>query len=215
MPRARVRFKPPGKALGGPFRLSSEYPNDEFRLLSAYPTEDGLLVVLEATMANPAVVLNLFENAPAARVPSYEILHADDHTVLLQFQLPFVPPPFQAFLSSGNLPQLPYTIEDGWIVCEFITSHERLSQFRDELAETGFTLEVDWVTQSVNPTDLLTDRQREFMAEAIERGYYDTPRKCSLTDLATTLGVSKSTASVVLHRAEETIVKEFFSMSTE
>jgi predicted DNA binding protein len=215
MPKARVRFKPPGNSLGGPFQLSREYPNDRFRLLSAYPAEDGLLVVLEATMSDPAVVLDLFENAPETRVPSYNVLHVDDQTVLLQFRLPFIPAPFRAFLTSGNLPQLPYTIEDGWIVCELTTSHERLSEFRDELAETGFRFEVDRVTQSVTPTDLLTDRQREFMLEAIEQGYYDTPRQCSLTDLATALDVSKSTTSVVLHRAEETIVKEFLSLSIE
>lgn len=211
MPRARVKFKPPGPPLGGPFRLSTEYPNDEFRLLSAYPSEDGLLVVLEATMADPTVILDLFEGAPESRVSSYEILHVDERTVLLQFQLPFVPPPYRAIFASGNLPQFPYTIEDGWIVCELTTSHERLSQFEDELKETGFTFEVVWVTQSVDPTDLLTERQRRFTTEAIERGYYDTPRRCSLTDLAAALDVSKSTASVVLHRAEETIIKEFFA----
>ncbi|WP_306061796.1 helix-turn-helix domain-containing protein [Natronococcus wangiae] len=179
--------------------------------MSAYPAEKGLLVVLEATMADPSVVRRLFERAPEERISSSEVLHADEQTVLVQFQLPFVPSPYRALLSSGNLPQFPYVIEDGWIVCELTTSHERLSKLKDELEETGFTFEVVWVTQSVDPTDLLTDRQRRFMTEAAERGYYDTPRECSLTDLAAALNVSKSTASVVLHRAEETIVKEFFS----
>ena len=215
MPRARVRFKPPGNALRGPFRVSTEYPNDEFRLLSAYPAKERLLVVLEATMVDPTVILDLFKNAPKTRVPTYDVLHADEHTVLLQFQLPFIPPPYRALLASGNLPQFPYTIEDGWIVCELTTSQERLSQFRDELEATGFIFEVMSVIQSVDPTELLTDRQQRFVTEALDSGYYDTPRKCSLTDLAAVLDVSKSTASVVLHRAEEIITKEFFSESTE
>lgn len=210
MPRAQVKFKPPGPQLGGPFRLSSEYPDGEFRILSAHPTEEGLLVVLEATMADPTVVLDRFRDVPKSRVPSYDVLHEDEQTVLLQFQLPFVPSPYRAIFASGNLPQFPYTIEDGWMVSELTTSHERLSQFRDELAETGFAFEIVRVTQSIDPTDLLTDRQRRFVTEAIERGYYDTPRQCSLTDFAAAIEVSKSTASVVLHRAEETIVKEFF-----
>ncbi|WP_303659903.1 helix-turn-helix domain-containing protein [Haladaptatus salinisoli] len=215
MPRARVKFKPPGNARGGPFRLSSERPNDEFRILSAYPTEKGLFVVLEATMADTSVVLDMFEGAPRSRVSSYEVLHADERTVLLQFQLPFVPPPYRALLASGNLPQFPYVLDDGWLVCELTTSQERLSRFRDELEGTGFAFEVVWVTQSLDPTELLTDRQRRFLTEAVERGYYDTPRRCSLTDLATALEVSKSTASVVLHRAEETIIKEFFAEPAE
>lgn len=209
MPSARVRFRPPGDHLGGPFRISAEYPDDEFRILSAYPRDGGLVVIMEARTADPTVVDDLFGGAPAPI--SHEVLHADEQSVLVQFSLPFVPPPYRAVLSSGNLPQFPHTLEDGWMVCELTTSQERLSQFRDELEATGFTFQVDWVRQSVDPTDLLTDRQRRFATAAIERGYYDTPRGCSLTDLADDLGVSKSTASVVLHRAEETIVKEFFA----
>lgn len=215
MPRARVRFKPPGERRGGPFWLSTEFPDDEFRILSAYPDGAGLLVLLEATMADLSAVLDHFESAPAERVPSHEVLHADEETVLIQFRLPFVPAPYRALLTSGNLPQFPYTIEDGWLICELTTSQERLSRFRDELEETGFTFEVIRVTQSVNPTELLTDRQRRFVSEAIELGYYDTPRRRSLTDVADAVSVSKSTASVVIHRAEETIVKEFFAEPIE
>jgi predicted DNA binding protein len=125
--------------------------------------------------------------------------------------LPFVPPPFRALLSSGTLPQFPHALVDGWMVCEFTTTHDRLSQFGEELAGTGFQYELEWVRQSVDPSDLLTDRQRRYAAEAIERGYYDTPRRCSLTDLADALDISKSTASIVLHHAEEVMVKEFFA----
>lgn len=208
MPTARVKFKPPSEHLAGPFKLSTEYPDDEFRILSAYPTQDRLLVIFEATMTDPTAIAQLFDGAPKS--PPYEVLHADEQTVLVQFLLPFVPPPYRAILASGTLPQFPQTVRDGWMITDLTTSHERLSQFRDELEATGFTFEVVSVMQSVEPTDLLTDRQRRFVAEALERGYYDTPRTCSLTDLAAVLDVSKSTASVVLHGAEETIVKEFF-----
>ncbi|WP_303657238.1 MULTISPECIES: helix-turn-helix domain-containing protein [Halorussus] len=198
---------------GGPFRHSRNHPDDNLRILSALPTERGLLVVLQATTSDPQAVVHLFDDAP---VDLYtEVLHADEQTVLLQFELPFVPAPYHAVFASKNLPQFPYTVEDGWMVCELTTSHERLSEFRDELESSSFAFEVEWVRQSVEPVELLTDRQRQFVLAAIEGGYYDTPRGCSLTDLADELGVSKSTVSVVLHRAEETIVKEFFAESTE
>lgn len=212
MPSARVKFKPPDDHLGGPFRLSAEYPDDEFRILSAYPTENGLLVILEATMADPTDIVYFFEKLPMA--PPSEILHADEQTVLIQFALPFVPLPYRAIFASKNLPQFPYAIRDGWMVIDVTTSHERLSRLQEELEATGFRIEVVSVTQSVDPTELLTDRQQRFVADALERGYYDTPRTCSLTRLADELDVSKSTASVVLHNAEETIIKEFFTVST-
>jgi len=40
--------------------------------------------------------------------------------------------------------------------------------------------------------------------------YYDTQREVSLSELANEFGIAKSTCSEVLHRAEGTIVKEFF-----
>lgn len=211
MPHARVKFKPP--RLGGPFRLSADYPEDTFRILSAYPTGNGLLVILEGTMADPAAIGHLFDDIPGTGHPPWEVIHVDEQTVLVQFLLSFVPPPFRAILRSQNLPQFPYILRDGWMICDLTTSHERLSQFRDELAATGFRFEVVSVTQSLEPTELLTDRQQQFVTAALDSGYYDSPRECSLTDLANELDISKATASVVLHQAEETIIKEFFSES--
>jgi predicted DNA binding protein len=58
----------------------------------------------------------------------------------------------------------------------------------------------------------LTPRQREVLALAIERGYYDYPRRITLSHLAKEAGVAKSTLSQtlmliereVMHRASQT-----------
>ncbi|MFC6835487.1 helix-turn-helix domain-containing protein [Halomarina ordinaria] len=65
------------------------------------------------------------------------------------------------------------------------------------------------MTQSHGTADLLTERQREFVLEAVDRGYYDSPRGCTLTDLAETFGVNRSAASGVLRRAERRIIEGF------
>lgn len=62
--------------------------------------------------------------------------------------------------------------------------------------------------------DTLTDRQRDLVTLAVECGYYDTPRTCSLSELAEEAGISKSTASGVLHRAEERMVKQYLNTDT-
>jgi hypothetical protein len=56
---------------------------------------------------------------------------------------------------------------------------------------------------------VLTDTQRDLLLRAIEEGYYDTPRSCSLTELAERLGKARSTVSESLHRAEGKALKEF------
>lgn len=209
MPRAQLKAKIPG----GPAALSAQHPDDEFRILASNPTEDGLLAILEIRTSDTEALVRDLDEAPW--LTSYDLLHADEQTLLIQYSLPFIPPPYRALIASENLPRFPLTIRNGWVISDITTSHERLSKFKDELDATGLTYEIMSVTQSTDPTDLLTDRQHRFMTEAIECGYYDTPRRCSLTDLADELGVSKSTASVVLHNAEETIIKDFFAELVE
>jgi predicted DNA binding protein len=65
------------------------------------------------------------------------------------------------------------------------------------------------VYDAVGAPTLLTDQQRRLLVTAVELGYYDTPRECTLTELAEKVDLAKSTASVTLHRAEERVVKEF------
>jgi predicted DNA binding protein len=65
------------------------------------------------------------------------------------------------------------------------------------------------VYDATDTPDLLTDQQRRLLVTAVEMGYYDTPRECTLTELAEEADLAKSTTSVTLHRAEETVVKEF------
>lgn len=205
MPKARVKFTPP--RLRGLYKFSSEHPGDELRIISSYPNSDGLHVILEMEMENLVTIDQLFDKSYIS--DSYEILHTDEQIVIVQYVLPFIPPPYRAIFDSENLPQFPFTIRDGWMICELTTSQNHLSKFRNELESTGFTFEVISVVHSTDPTEILTNRQLEFITEAVERGYYESPRECTLTDLAATLEVTKGAASGTLHRAERRIIKTF------
>lgn len=56
--------------------------------------------------------------------------------------------------------------------------------------------------------DLLTDRQREAVATAIDAGYYDVPRGGGVRDVADRLDCAPSTASNLLRRAEGTVMRD-------
>ena len=51
----------------------------------------------------------------------------------------------------------------------------------------------------------LTARQLEAVVAAFEVGYYDVPRRAPLSDVADTLGVAESSASLLLRRAERSV----------
>lgn len=186
--------------------VSTEFPDAEFNVLASHTTDDGLLGIVDVTTPDGDAIVRHFEDASSVR--SYEVVHSDERTLLIQYVIP-VPDSYRAVRASGNLPRFPAVMRDGWLFVEHTASQERLSQYTDELAAAGITYQVQSLTQSYDPTELLTDRQRQFVTEAVERGYYDSPRGCTLTELAETFDVNKSAASGVLHRAEGRIIENF------
>lgn len=203
MPKVRLKFRAPGSLAD----FSAEHPDEEFKILSARHTDAGLLGIVEAELTDPAALIRCYDKAP--EVSSYEVLYADEQTVLIQYVIS-EPAPHRASRAAGNLAQYPLLVRKGWVTTDLLTSHDQLSQYREGLEAADIPYELVSITQSTDLTDLLTSQQKRFLTEAIEQGYYDTPRQCSLTELASTLTVSKSTTSVVLHRAEETIIKTAF-----
>ncbi len=57
--------------------------------------------------------------------------------------------------------------------------------------------------------DRLTQRQVEVLKLAIEFGYYDNPRRCTLEEIARAFGVSKAAVHKHLVAAESKIIKAF------
>jgi hypothetical protein len=55
----------------------------------------------------------------------------------------------------------------------------------------------------------MTPRQQEILQRALAAGYFDVPRRISLTELAVRIGVATSTLSVTLAVIEKKIVESF------
>jgi hypothetical protein len=114
-------------------------------------------------------------------------------------------------LKAGIPLQTPFEVIDGTAAWEITTSSERLSALGNRLDEVDIEFEIEYVRDE--PSDpverLLTDRQREVLLAAAEQGYYDTPRRATLTEVSESLGISKATGSDVLHRAEGKVLKWF------
>ena len=54
--------------------------------------------------------------------------------------------------------------------------------------------------------ETLTERQKEIVVTAVARGYFEFPRKVSLTELSRLVGVRPSTLSEILRSAERRIM---------
>jgi len=186
--------------------VSTEHPEAAFRVLAAMPGESAGFGLVRITAPDPAAVLESMDDHEV--LTSVDILEGSEDRVLVQFE---TTRPLLLFSAreSGVPIELPMDIQDGDASVDVTASRDRLSVLGEQLKTFGLDFEVEFVRERVDSSRLLTDRQRELLVEAVERGYYDTPRQCSVTDLAEAVGVAKSTCSETLHRAEERVVKRF------
>jgi predicted DNA binding protein len=62
--------------------------------------------------------------------------------------------------------------------------------------------------RKVKDSDFLTKRQEEALIMGLLKGFFDTPRRADLEDLSRDLGVTKSTAYIIIKRAIKKLIKQ-------
>lgn len=204
MPRATLTVTVPETVWIG--TISRDYADTRIRILSALPDEETGVGLVEIASPTLQSVIEAFD--AAADVSDLNVLNRHDDEALIQFE---TSDPMLLFpiMSSGIPLEMPFDIVDGTAVWEVTTSQERLSELGEQLDAFGIQFSVQEIHQQYESEELLTERQETLVDRAIELGYYDTPRNCTLTELADDVGLAKSTCSETLHRAEGKIIKEF------
>lgn len=103
------------------------------------------------------------------------------------------------------------------IVGVTVPNREELRSVIADLREVGASVSIEWLVRGSEDSETaeidissITEKQREAMETAIRSGYYETPRKTDLGELADTLDISESAASQRLNNAETKLVKSVF-----
>ncbi|SDZ83410.1 hypothetical protein SAMN04488065_0655 [Haloplanus vescus] len=210
MPQANLTVTiPEGVWIGD---VSRRYPDASIRILAALADDDAGVGLTEITAPDLQDVVADIQSSDS--VTELEVLQRYEDTVLVQFEttMPLLLFPVQG---SGVPLTMPFTIEDGEAEWELTAPQHRLSELGEQLEAFDIPFTVNEVHQRIEPEQLLTDRQLRLVTAAVEHEYYDTPRGCSLTELADELDFAKSTCSETLHRAEGKIVKQFVENADE
>jgi predicted DNA binding protein len=186
--------------------ISQRYPDVTFEVLAALPADDRGVGLVELSGGDVLSAVSAMEDHEA--VTSLSVVGTTRDEAVIQFE---TTEPLLLFSAreSGLPLQPPISIRDGTAVLEQTTSRDRLAAMAEQLEAVGLDYQIEWIKESVDPERVLTTRQRELVVEAVQAGYYDSPRACSLTELAEDLGLAASTLSETLHRAEGKIVREF------
>lgn len=206
MPRARLDVAVPEGTWV--FDLSKRFPEVTFRVVSVFVRGGAGVGVLEVEAADPLSVLS--QVGDYDDVAELDLLWSDEGTALVQFEST-TPALVLPAMRAGVPLRTPFEIRDGRTRWELTTPRGRLAELGDQLDAAGIEYDLRSVGDPApgSPVDVLTDRQREVLLHARAVGYYDVPRTASLTEVATSLGVAKATASGILHRAESHLVDWF------
>jgi hypothetical protein len=121
----------------------------------------------------------------------------------------------QAFVSRGFVPEEEIRIHDGYEYWTVIVAASR-GTIREQLEEVRTEMDAEITVEGMKsgqtdagPCDQsrqLSERQREVFELAQREGYYMWPRECSASDLAETVGISKTTLLEHLRKAESKIL---------
>lgn len=204
MPRATLSLRLPEQVWVS--TLSKRHPDAAFTMLAAMPADDtGVGLVEIAAPAVEPIVVGIDDHESVASVT---VLEARPERALVRFET--TDPLLIRSLSEAGIPlERPITVTDGEVTVAVTASQEKLSELGTLLEDVGIRFDLRSITQSIDTRTPLTADQYELLEEAVERGYYDTPRTCTLTELADAVGLAKSTTSETLHRAEGTVLKRF------
>jgi predicted DNA binding protein len=204
MTRATLTISIPSDVWIG--RISRSHPDAELTILSAFPGEDTATGLIEIAGPNVSAVVRAFEDEET--VTNIETLNRSDDATLIQLETT-EPTLLFPIVGSGIPLELPFSIREGearWVVT---TSHDKLSELGEQLDAFGISYTLHTLEHDHTSEEILTDEQRELIETAIEAGYYDVPRTCTLTELASKVDIAKSTCSEKLHRAESKIIRAF------
>ncbi len=98
---------------------------------------------------------------------------------------------------------------EGRVLWRIMTSdRDDVKKLVSKLNDAMFNAELLRLT-SITEHEVLTRRQEEIIMMAFEKGYFDTPRKVKLKNLAQTTGVSQATLSEILRKGQKSIVVDF------
>lgn len=187
---------------------SVTYPDALFRVIAVLSGDERANALVEIETDSPVPLIAEIERR--TDVTEFELLWKQDDRTLVQVETTN-PRLLVPVLEAGIPLQTPFEVRDGRATWEVTTTSDRLSALGSRLDSAGIAYEVTYVGDDrPGPGEtLLTDRQREVLLAAAAQGYYDTPRRTTLTAVSESLGISKATGSDVLHRAEGRILLWF------
>lgn len=204
----QVRFEirvPESKWL---FEMNKEYNQLTFNILSKYLIDDNLgSTLFEIKGYRLKDFIEKFKNKMS---PSFfQILHQGDNFLLLNVKTkdPWI---LNALVKTELLFLYPLKIFNGVIKVTAVAERKKVDHFLSELEQKDIKFKIIRIGQ-YQQERLLSVRQSKLLEILYQNGYYEVPRKISLTKLANKLKISPSALSESIRRLHKKIAGNLIS----
>ncbi|MHA1728417.1 MAG: helix-turn-helix domain-containing protein [Promethearchaeota archaeon] len=188
--------------------LSKKYTHITFSILSMLPLGNNLgnIIVSIEGIGVQDVILDL------KRLFSellYTVLFNSNQSVLLNANIKD-PKILKKLVKIGIPVRYPIIIKGGIASIELIAERGKLDNFLNEMED----LSLDFSIKRLGPynkTVLLTERQKEILTKAFNMGYFEIPRRISLSNLAAEFSISPSSLSETLRRINKSLAEDYIN----
>ncbi len=189
------------------YQLSARYPDLNIQVEGCLPLGDGQMLERIRIQNAPGegTTEELIRSSPDVR--ELTLVSQTEDSVIYQCTVP-LSSVIAVHEKLHILPEFPFHIERGvesfLVMAQSSKCREFLSAIKEQIPGAVVTsISRDSITRVEG---LLTERQREVFHYALTQGYWDVPRRTTLSDLATSLKVSKSTLHEILSSVESKII---------
>ncbi|MFX1297983.1 MAG: helix-turn-helix domain-containing protein [Promethearchaeota archaeon] len=184
--------------------LSKKYPEVTFEILSILPTEELVgNALIKISGSNLVQILKEIREHPS----SLEVYLISDSVktkiINVKTNDPWL---LISLIKSEIILKMPVIVQNGIAQWEVLAPHEKINKFTILLEEKKIKFELKSIGKHKEET-IFTLRQSEVLDQALKLGYYEIPRKITLTELASTLNIAKSTLSGILRRIDKKLVQ--------
>ena len=197
---------PPEKWLS---KFSISYPDLQFNLLSMLPlSKNQGNTLLQVKGLNLEQFWDEFSKFYEKH--NYNLIFNDDKTILLNFIVsdPWI---LQTIFNAQLFLRFPVLVQKGNITIELIGSRKKIDQL---INNNENWKDVEISIQQIRkycPDSLLTPRQLEILSQSLINGFFDIPRKKSLSLLAKEIGISPSALSENVRRINKKLAEHYIS----
>ena len=205
--RFNLTFDPEVVGLPG---ISTLFPTLDVRITSLFPLGNSLAVMdleIRGDLSDPLTSAAIVKQS---RPNVVEVLDQTSQRLLIRLTTR-AGALIDTLQGLGVAPVLPIPVLEGRMSVTVRASRVKIQRIFGLLRERKVDVLLSHITEGSvkrGPHAGLTPRQLDLYRMARSSGYWDTPRRTTLTDIATIMGLSKSAVSETLAKVERKVLTE-------